>query len=312
MSHLAQTYGVIQFGNADALTKVERTLSQLDVNKVRIKLISSSVNPIDIKTRQGLGFVAKEKAEDKFMPLGYDAFGVIEQVGGSVSDLAVGQHVIGMVGFAHSPGCYSTYLDVCPKELIVVDAQETPAISGLCLAGLTALQALRLFDEAKQKPIFITAPTGGVGHLALQIAQTLGFDVIALTARPTHTLLEKLNVKVLGYDDFYKQQHDASLLDLVGGEFGLSLLNQITVNNSVVTVPTLSRDMICARAYELGHKAGGVVVNAVNEDLKWLYSVYKAGKIYVHQDKSFNLENTPDAHYYMENNNYCGKIIITA
>ncbi|KAF7774250.1 NADPH2:quinone reductase [Pseudoalteromonas citrea] len=312
MTQLTQTYGVIQFGNADALTKVELTLSQLDVNKVRIKLISSSVNPIDAKTRQGLGFVAKEKAQDQFMPLGYDAFGIIEQVGESESDLTVGQHVIGMVGFAHSPGCYSTYLDVCPSELIVVNAQETAEIAGLCLAGLTALQALRLFEDVNSKPIFITAPTGGVGHLAIQIAKTLGLDVIALTTRPAHPLLKSLNVKVLGYDDFYKQQHDAALLDLVGGERGLNLLNYITRENMIVTVPTLSKDLICAKANELGQNATGVVVNAVHEDLKWLYSVYKSGKINVHQDESFSLENVSDAHHYMENNNYCGKIIITA
>ncbi|MBE0367291.1 NADP-dependent oxidoreductase [Pseudoalteromonas aurantia] len=313
MNETTQTYGVYQFGNADALTNISQTLSHLGAEDVRIKVISSSVNPIDVKTRMGLGFVAKNKAPEAFMALGYDVFGVVENVGKNVSDVQVGQHIIAMAGFAHSPGCYSTHVHANQSELIVVGAQENPRIAGLCLAGLTAWQALQKLMHHKDKPLFINASTGGVGHLAIQIAKMLDFDVVALSARASHQLLQALDVSVMSYDTFYDSaQHNCSLLDLVGGECGLQLLEHIKKGNSVVTVPTLSKDVMCTKAESLGINASGIVVSANRADLKALYSAYQTGEIRVHEDKTFCLDDISGAHSYMEQGNYCGKIIITA
>ena len=312
MSDIARSYGVFQFGSTDNLTEKQHEISALACHQVRIRVISTSVNPIDVKTRMGLGFVAQTKKPDQFMPLGYDVFGVIEQIGEQVSGFEVGQHVIAMAGFAHPPGAYTTALNVSSKELIVVDMQEKPAIAGLCLAGLTALQALNKFPDMSTRPLFVNAATGGVGHLAIQIAKNLGFKVVALTSRPDHALLQQFDIDVMSYDTFYQQQRDCLLLDFVGGERALALLECLSQTSYVVTVPTLSKDKVCAQAAQLGISATGIVVEANTTDLEQLYMDHKHGKIKVHVDRTFCLQDVAEAHDYMAQGRYCGKIIITA
>ena len=86
------------------------SLAPLSPSQVLIRVLSSSVNPIDVKTRTGIGFVAKNKQAGVFLPLGYDVYGIIERVGDAIVKSICGKYATGMVGFAKRPSSYSEFV----------------------------------------------------------------------------------------------------------------------------------------------------------------------------------------------------------
>ncbi|MBD1584094.1 NADP-dependent oxidoreductase [Pseudoalteromonas sp. S16_S37] len=310
MAKAKLVFGIEQFGGPENIIPKNIEDTKLAQHHVRVKVLASSVNPIDIKTAMGLGFVAAQKQPDSFMGLGYDLYGQIEEVGEQVNDFSIGQYVIGMVGFAHNPGCYAQQVDAHVEQIIVLDEKENPAIAGLCLSGLTALQALACLPVLPDVPLFINAPTGGVGHIAVQLAKLQGRQVVALSTRSQHPLLAKMDVKVMDYESFYLQPHRAQLLDLVGADTALKLVANLDKQSSVVTVPTISKDQVVEFAKHKGIEAQGMVVKANNDDLNKLYQAYRSGKLSIHMDKQFSLNEVAQAHSYMQGAQHCGKVII--
>lgn len=311
MINESTTYGVYEFGDSTQLCPLTRTLPVLSNGQVMVRVLSTSVNPIELKTRQGLGYVAAQKEAGTFLPLGYDLFGEVVGVSDSGTQLQVGQHVIGMVGFANNPGTYSDYVVANETELLAVSAQENLAISGLCLAGLTAKQALDKFSQY-ERPLYVLAPTGGVGHLAIQLAQLQGRNVVAVSTRPEHPLLAQLNVTAISYDEFYQCDVECDLLDLIGGEIALQCLNALHSGSQLVTVPSVTKALICEQATIKGITAQGMLVAPDLDDLKHLYQAYQAGKININVSHYFDLADIALAHTYMENAQHVGKVIIKA
>ena len=303
-------YGIEQFGGEENLISRQCNSDVLDKDAVRVKVFASSVNPIDIKTRMGLGFVAAQKAPEQFMGLGYDVYGQVEAIGENITRCHVGQFVIGMIGFASHPGCYAQQVDASEEQLIVLDEKEKPAIAGLCLSGLTALQSLALLAVNPTKPLFINAPTGGVGHLAVQLAKEQGRNVIVLSNRPEHPLLKTLDVPAMNYKDFYQGSHDGQLLDLVGGETAMEIVSHLKPGADIVTVPTISKDRVVSYSSERGMNAQGMIVKASCDDLNKLYQAYRSGKLDVHVDQQFALSDVVQAHRYMQSGMHCGKVIL--
>ncbi|BBN80956.1 quinone oxidoreductase [Pseudoalteromonas sp. A25] len=303
-------YGIEHFGDVANILSKQIEDTPLKKESVRVNVLASSVNPIDIKTRMGLGFVAAHKKPECFMGLGYDLYGQITDVGEQVTRFRKGQYVIGMVGFAFNPGCYSHQVDAHMSQLIILDKKENLAIAGLCLSGLTALQALKRLPIVKDIPLFINAPTGGVGHIAVQLAKLQGRRVIALSSRPEHPLLKELNVKIMGYEAFYQQRYHAQLLDLVGGEVALKLLGNLDKPSAVVSVPTISKEQVVEFAKNNDINAQGMVVEVNNDDLNELYQAYRSGKLMIHMDKQFVMHDVAQAHHYMQKAEHCGKVII--
>jgi NADPH2:quinone reductase len=309
----ATKYGIEEFGSANKIIAKQCVLPDLSDQQILIKVLSSAINPIDLKTRSGLGFVAQAKTEGAFLPLGYDVYGVIEDVGHTVSELKPGQFVAGMVGFAKNPGCYSDYIVAQSDELIAFDVQQNNEIAGLCLAGLTAIQALAKFSSAAKAPLlplYINAPTGGVGHLAIQLAKLQGREVIAVSNRPTHELLQKLAVTVINYETFFAEKRHAQVLDLVGGEIGEKIVANLSSGSEVVTVPTISAQQIVNAGAQNNIAVSGIVVEKNKADLNELVTAYRRGDLFIHVDSTFALQDIQQAHKYMEAGQHAGKVII--
>ncbi|CCQ12275.1 NADPH:quinone reductase [Pseudoalteromonas luteoviolacea B = ATCC 29581] len=308
-----QSYGITDFGSATTLVCRSGEIPPLDNSKVRVKIKSCSVNPIDVKTRAGLGFVAANKAPHVFLPLGYDLFGEVIAAPPLLQD-KIGMQVLGMVGFPHSPGTYSSFIDVDINEVIFVPAvKENLLLGGLSLAGLTAYQAIDLFD--KTMPLYVSGSTGGVGHLAIQIAALKGYEVIAVSTKPSHSLFATIQcsdrIKVISFDTFFKQKIKAGFLDLVGGEVGKKCIANLQPESVVVTVPTISKELLCEFAMSNGIQAQGMVVSSNTEHLFALYNWVKKGELTLVVEYSYALEDVASAHQRLESGNYVGKLLIT-
>ena len=165
-------------GGSEVLKIAELDLPQLsDPNFLRIRLQAAGINPVDYKMRNKGGI-----APDKLPKiLGCDGAGIVEAVGEAVTRFKRGDEVYffnGGIG-TEEPGNYAEYTLVHqdyvaskPKNLSMTEAAAIP------LAWITAWESL--IDRAQlqaNQTVLIHAGTGGVGHLAIQLAKNLGARV---------------------------------------------------------------------------------------------------------------------------------------
>ena len=59
-----RAFVINQFGSVDEFSSVERDVASLKSQQILIKTISAAVNPIDVKTRNGIGFAAAQNKEN--------------------------------------------------------------------------------------------------------------------------------------------------------------------------------------------------------------------------------------------------------
>ena len=170
-----------RFGGPEVLQVVQSPVPAPAGGQVLVRVHGAGMNPIDWKTRKGLGFAARQIEHSLPWTPGYDIAGEVVAVGDEVTTLTPGDRVMGMVGFPAAGGGYAEYALAAADELAIVPEElDLVAAGAWPLAALTAWQAL--FEVAKLdsgQKILIHAGAGGVGHLAAQFALERGAHVIA-------------------------------------------------------------------------------------------------------------------------------------
>lgn len=115
---------------------------------------------------------------------GSDGAGTVKAVGRDVHRFAVGDRVYGL-GFASTKGgFYAEYAVIPEKDLAKVP--ETVAFDeagALAVAGITALAGLDALELEAGDSVLIIGASGGVGHVAVQLARRLGLRVFAVASR---------------------------------------------------------------------------------------------------------------------------------
>ncbi|KRC65585.1 NADPH:quinone reductase [Aeromicrobium sp. Root236] len=171
-----------EYGDANVLHYEDTDIPVPGAGQVRVRVAGTSFNGVDGNIRAGL--------MQEPMPLtlphipGLDVAGTVDEVGEGVSDLEVGDTVVGFLPFVDD-GASAEYvvasadaLAHAPTSIPLADAAAFP------LVALTARQAL--FDHADLKAgqrILINGAGGAVGGYAVQLAKAAGAHVIA-TASP--------------------------------------------------------------------------------------------------------------------------------
>jgi NADPH:quinone reductase-like Zn-dependent oxidoreductase len=211
-------------------------------DEVLIRVLAASINPVDIAIRKG--YLA-ELIGNRF-PLipGMDAAGVVEKTGAKITKFKAGDPVYafftlaGEGGYAEFVAAKENQVAPKPKAVSYEQAAAVPA------AGSTAWQVL--VDTAKLSPgqtVLIHGGSGGVGHLAIQIAKARGARVIA-TASTAH-------------QDFLKEMGADQAIDYAKTKFE-DLANDVDVVLDMVGSDTLKRSYGVV-------KKGGIIVSIVDE-----------------------------------------------
>ena len=307
---------ITQYGGVEYLQSIEKPLVLPQQSQVLVKVISASVNPIDVKTRAGLGLVAAKNADKLPMVAGYDCYGVIVAIGDKVNDLCCGDLVTGMVGFPLDAGCYAQYVLAEDNHLVKVAADTTLDIAGLPLAGLTAYQGLFEFGNLEAgQTILISGAAGGVGQLAVQLAVLKGATVIAVASEKNHAMLMALGAqRVIDYNELSQFENVGKIdlwFDLVGGDAAVSQMALVSHIVSVVTVPTLSAEKICNMLMPKGTLAQGMLVKPDHVQLTKLVDLVEKGQLRLNISKQLDLSQASYAHTLVEQGKVSGKIILT-
>lgn len=159
---------------------------------VRVRVRFAGINPLDWKLVEG-----HYKWMSKVRPpcgVGFDLAGEVRDAGGAAGSFARGARVAGLIpAFKYPPGAIAQYAIVPAAFLVKVpDAVPLDQAAALPVAGLSALQMCRLAGIERGRRVLVHGASGGVGHLAVQIARNLGAEVTASGSASSQTLLRWL------------------------------------------------------------------------------------------------------------------------
>jgi len=148
---------------------------------VLVKLITSGINPSDVKSRQRRPF------HTKIIVPHSDGGGIIYAVGYGVSAARLGQRVWIWNGqWQRSMGTACEYISL-PQEQAVVLADEISFDAAACfgIPALTAVQSIRLAGNLEGKTVLVTGAGNAVGHYVTQLAIMKGATVIGTAGAPS-------------------------------------------------------------------------------------------------------------------------------
>jgi NADPH:quinone reductase-like Zn-dependent oxidoreductase len=244
---------LIKHYKQDLPTIEQVPMPKIGANDVLIKIIAASINPIDLKTKDG-GLKMLLKYE---MPLilGSDFSGIITEVGAAITNFKVGDPVYGRVQ-KNRIGTFAEYIAVAQGDIAIKPANLTfEEAAAIPLVGLTSYQALH--DIMKIKPnqkVLIQAGSGGIGTIAIQLAKMLGAYVATTTSAKNFELVKSLGAdQVIDYqtENFYDKLHDYDyVFDTQGGKILENAFKIIKPGGKVVSISGLPNERF-AEEYHL-------------------------------------------------------------
>ena len=305
---------ISNFGGPEVLVMQTTEVPQPKAGEVLVKVAFASVNPIDVKTRAGLGWAAAQNKDKLPWVPGYDISGRVMAIGEQTTRFVVGDNVAGFIGFPLQGGGYSQYICVAESELSrVPDSVTLEAAAALPVAGQTAAQALNQAQVKEGDCVLILAGAGGVGHLAVQIALAAKAEVYTTCSEDNLDYLATLGAHAINYNFAPVSQRLEKidvLIDLVGGDAALDALKCLSDNARVVTVPTITAELICEKAKLLGFEASGILVDPNPEQLDTMLYMVSVGLLKIEIFQVYPLTEADKAHQQIETGHTRGKVLL--
>ncbi|NNE96809.1 MAG: NADP-dependent oxidoreductase [Acidimicrobiales bacterium] len=233
------------------VTNPDRSLSPVQVERptpgpteVLIKNAAAGINPVDWKIRAN-GDIFRMFDPNAPMILGWDVAGEIVEAGAGVTRFAAGDRVFGMPRFPRPAGGYAEYVVAGSREVARIPDNVADIEAGaLPLAVLTAWQSI--VDTLKVcagDRVLIHAASGGVGHLAVQIAKARGAEVWGTASAENHAALRDLGLdhpidyKTERFEDIATDMD--AVLDLVGtSDYPTRSVQSLKPGGKLVVVPS--------------------------------------------------------------------------
>ena len=181
------------YGGPEVLTVGEAPEVHAGPGQVRVQVRAASVNAIDWKMRAG--YLAGGKPLDATGYLGYDAAGVVDEVGEGVTDVAVGDDVFGL---GSNTAAEFAVLESYAKKPASVDWAVAAAAG---VSAETAIRAFELVSVTRGTSLLIDGGAGGVGAVAVQIAIARGATVIASAGQGNQDYLREIGATPVLYGE---------------------------------------------------------------------------------------------------------------
>lgn len=316
----------------DSLIELETEIPQPGSNDVLVEVRGISVNPVDVKLR------ASVQPDGGSRILGFDAAGVVQDVGSAVTRFRPGDEVF-YAGDITRPGTNAQFHLV--DERIVgrkPSSLNFPEAAGIPLTSITAWEML--FDsfglkegEGMGESLLVIGGAGGVGSILIQLAKKLtGLTVIATASRDdTRAWVEKMGadhlvnhrnpldeeMKALGIAPRYvaalthTDKHFASIRELIKPRGHIALIDDpesldvISLKSKALSVSwefMFTRSLFQTEDMDVQHKLLNRV-SALLDDRTLVSTVNHHGGV-------LNVENLRAAHELQESGKAIGKTVL--
>lgn len=322
---------VNQFGSHDVFELNEVEAPKIKPGHVLVKIKATSVNTVDTMIRQ----MGPELPISPAAPaiLGMDFAGIVEAVGEGVTTHQVGDEVYGCAGgLADLPGTLAEYMladaDLVatkPRNLTMEEAAALP------LVGITAYEGLKRAGISKGQKVLVHGGSGGVGHVALQLANYFGAEVYSTGGGDKQlALIQALGATPINYKTETVADYIAAhtnglgfdlIFDSVGGANMTNSFEAAALNAHIAsTVALVDLDLSTAHFKGLSLHIVFMLIPMLHKTkrkehaqiLKALADIVEAGKLKpVIDEKVFTLEQVGDAHARLESGQALGKVVIS-
>ena len=173
-----------EYGGPEVLTWGDAPVPHAGPGQIRIAVRAASVNPVDWKLLAGAMSGGQPLAGTGY--LGYDAAGVVDEVGEGVTGVSVGDDVFGR---GQNTQAEYAVLDAWAAKPPSIDWAVAAAAG---VAGETSERGLRLLGVKAGDTIFVDGGAGGVGAVAVQMAVARGARVIASASEANQGYLREI------------------------------------------------------------------------------------------------------------------------
>lgn len=307
-----------KFGGIETIKFRELPLPEVGPDEVLIRIESAGVGVWDSFEREG-GFAETMQSKPKFpYVLGWEGAGTIEAVGPGVSSFKVGDRVY--AGGIPNPkgGFYAEYAVINQDFVSPIPGKLTTEQASVILVdGTTALRGLE--DTLGLKPgetLIIFGASGGIGHIAVQLAKRMGARVFAVASgKDGVTLAKRLgaDVAVDGHNDdviaaarkFAPAGIDAALVTS-GGEAADEALKSLRDGGRVAYPTGVEPEPQVPTGISV-HRFDG---NTDREVIGRLNRLIDSGPFEVLIARSFPLKQAAEAHRALKTH-FLGKLALT-
>ncbi|MEH2239264.1 quinone oxidoreductase family protein [Nostoc sp.] len=304
---------VDEFGGPDKLTIHTLPVPAVDAGEVLIRIEVAGVGIWDAMEREG-----KLVYNEVHFPrvLGAECAGTIIAIGYGVGRFAVGDRVYAQAFMNPKGGCYAQYV-VVPEKVVapVPDGLDMLMAGALAVTGPTALRGLEALGTGDEVKLMLWGASGGVGHVALQLAKRMGARVFAIASGADGVELAKqlgADEAVDGHSDDIAQRarkfapdgFDSALV-LAGGDKVQDTMELLRKGGIIAFPNGVMPEPKAPDGVEL-KLANGFADPMLLDQLNRLVGI---GEFQVHIAQTFPLEEAAQAQSAMEEH-YLGKIVL--
>jgi NADPH:quinone reductase-like Zn-dependent oxidoreductase len=316
-----------RYGSPDILECKDIAAPVAADNEVLVRVHAAAVNALDWHFMRGDPYLARLTlgfSGPKVKVRGRDFAGRVESVGSTVTRFKPGDEV-----FGEADGAFAEYVRVSEELVESKPANLTHAqAAALPLAGNTALTGLRDIARVQAgQQILINGASGGVGTFAVQLAKVFGATVTGVCSTRNADLVTSLGADhVIDYtkEDFTRngKRYDA-ILDLVGNRSLADFRRALTPTGTLILSGGGVSDggslvgpmglMLKGRAVStfVRQRIVMFVASPKRENLATLRELAESGKIAPVIDRTYPLNEAPEAIRYLEKDHARAKVIIT-
>ncbi|MBY9008146.1 MAG: NAD(P)-dependent alcohol dehydrogenase [Candidatus Lokiarchaeota archaeon] len=299
-------------------------------NEVLIKIYAATVTMGDCEIRSlkfsgllkflmrlGIGFRGPRK---RFSILGQELAGRIESIGKDVKHFKKDDQVFATTGFHF--GAYAEYICLSEKETIVIKPKnityEEAAV--VPVGGLEALHFLKKADIQIGQTILIRGASGSIGTYAIQLAKYYGAEVTGVGNSKSLEMMKSIGAdKVIDYtkEDFTKSGETYDIIfDIIGKSTFSNYIGSLNKNGIYLLanpkISLINREKRTAKRSDKRYISGNMDTTKERiEQLNFLKELIEARKLKSVIDRRYPLEQTAEAHKYVEKGEKTGNIVIT-
>jgi NADPH:quinone reductase-like Zn-dependent oxidoreductase len=295
-------------------------------DEVLVRILATGLTRSDAHLRAGEPFVSRFMSglrRPKRRILGHELAGVVEAVGGEVTQFAPGDRVFGALPYlALTTGAHAEYMCI-PARLPIA---HMPAgltfeeAGGICDGPMLTLNVLRPAGSLDGKRVLVHGASGSMGTAAVQLAKHFGAHVTAVSKPEAIALVRSLGAdEAIDYtrEDFTKigQTYDV-IVDTVGKHHPYSFRRcKRSLNPGGLYLPT---DGLRNALLWLWHERFGdkkvvfeVPPRMRKEDVLLIKQLIETGEYKPVIDRTYPLADAVEAHRYVQAGQKTGNVVLT-